>query len=268
MDMGLAGKTALVTGAANGIGQAAAEVLAAEGARVIGVDLDADGLKHVTALHLAAGGTGHIAIAADLSTRQGVEAAMQQALGQAGRVDVLVSNAGICNFRPLDQLSDEDWQHTMDVNFHACRHTAASLLPGMRARGGGAVVVVSSDLAKQPEITPPDYAVSKVALLALMKTLAMQEGPHGIRVNAVAPGPIETALWTRPGGLMDNLAKLHGLPREEAVRHELSLRRLPLGRMGRPAEVADAIAFLASARASFITGAVLDVGGGSIRGLF
>ncbi len=268
MDMGLAGKTVLVTGAANGIGRAAAEVLAEEGAQVIGVDLDAEELKHVTWLDPAGGGAGHIGIVADLSTPQGVEAAMRQALDQAGRVDVLVSNAGICSFRSLDELTEADWRHTMEVNFHACRRAAAVLLPGMRAAGSGAIVIVSSDLAKQPEIASPDYAVSKVALITLMRTLAMQEGPYGIRVNAVAPGPIETGLWTRPGGLMDNLATLHSLPRDQAVGHELALRRLPLGRMGRPREVADAITYLASDRASFVTGAVLDVGGGSIRGLF
>jgi NAD(P)-dependent dehydrogenase (short-subunit alcohol dehydrogenase family) len=263
--MGLAGKTALVTGAANGIGRATAEVLAEEGAQVIGVDLDADGLKHVTALAPAGGGAGHIGIVADLSTSQGVQTAMRQALDQAGQVDVLVSNAGICNFRSLHELTEDDWRRTMAVNFDACRRIVPWLLPGMRERGEGSIVVVSSDLARQPEVMSPDYAVSKIALLVYMKALVMAEGPHGIRINAVAPGPIKTGMWDRPGGLSDNLAELHGLPSDEAIRHELSLRRLPLGRMGTPREVADMIAVLASARASFVTGAVLGVDGGSIR---
>ena len=260
MDMGLAGKRALITGAAGGIGRATAEALAAEGARVIGVDLDADGLKHITALPPAAGGAGHIAIVADLSTPQGVAAAMQEALARAGGVDVFVSNAGICAFRPLGELTEEDWQHTLDVNLHAFRRAVPWVLPGMHARGGGAIVVNASDLALQPEGVP-DYEISKAGLLILAKELADEQGPLGIRVNAVAPGPVRTGMWEH---LAADFAAKHGLPpekAEEAEERELAQRHLPLGGILAPRQVADAITWLVSARASGVTGTVLPLGG-------
>jgi NAD(P)-dependent dehydrogenase (short-subunit alcohol dehydrogenase family) len=259
MDMGLAGKTVLITGAAGGIGQAAAEGMAAEGARVIGVDRDEAGLKAIRSLP-AAGGPAHCAIAADLSTRDGTQAAMREALALAGVVDVLVSCAGVLrSFSPLEDLTEPAWAHTMAVNFHAFRWALAVLLPGMRAQGGGSVVAVSSDLATQPE-GPPDYGVSKVGLLWLVKYLSVAEGPHGIRVNAVAPGPVDTGMWAR---VRESLADASGLPPDEAGQRELSGRQLPLGRILLPGEVANAITYLASACASGVTGEVMDLGGTS-----
>ncbi|MGH3190964.1 MAG: SDR family NAD(P)-dependent oxidoreductase [Streptosporangiaceae bacterium] len=266
MDLGLAGRIALITGAASGIGQAAAAALAAEGARVVLVDADKDGLA--AAAKLLPGGAAPVVIAADLSTAAGVELAMTDALARTGGVvDILVSNAGQCRWRTLDELTDADWQATMDVNFYPAVRTARYLLPGMTGRRRGAVVITASDLAKQPEASPADYQASKVALLGFAKSLALAAAPH-VRVNAVAPGPVWTGLWSRPGGIAANLAAQYGLPPAEAVERELSRRQLPLGRIGRPEEIADVICFLASDRASFVTGATWDVGGGSIRGLF
>ena len=258
MHLGLAGQTVLITGAAGGIGRATAEAMATEGASVIGVDVDGDGLKEIAALP-AVGGAEHCMIGADLATRAGTEAAAREATARAGVVDVFVSNAGVCSFRPLQELTDADWARTMAVNFHAFRWMAAWLLPGMRRAGSGAIVIVSSDLAAQPE-GPADYGVSKVALLWLMKELAAAEGPHGIRVNAVAPGPVNTAMWA---SVKENLASQYSLPAAEAEQRELAQRHLPLGRILQPAEVADAITYLASARASGVTGEVMNLGGTS-----
>jgi NAD(P)-dependent dehydrogenase (short-subunit alcohol dehydrogenase family) len=266
MDLRLAGRTALVTGAAGGIGRAAARALAAEGARVILADIDKDALDEAAALLPHGPGGGHVTVTADLSTADGVSAAVGEALA-AGPVDILVSNAGQCRFRSLDELTDDDWAETMAVNLLATVRAARHLLPAMRGRDGAAIVITTSDLARQPERSPADYAASKAALTAYAKALSLEAAPR-VRVNAVAPGPVWTGLWSRPGGLADDLARLHRLPPREAVDHEMTTRRLPLGRIGEPEEVADVICFLASPRASYVTGATWDVGGGSVRSLF
>jgi NAD(P)-dependent dehydrogenase (short-subunit alcohol dehydrogenase family) len=269
MDLDLAGRTVLITGAASGIGRATALAMAAEGARLILADIDAGALDETAGLAPPGpDGLAPVTIAADLSTAAGTGKAMTAALSAAdGHVDVCVSNAGRCQFRALDALTDEDWAATLELNLMATVRAARFLIPAMRASGGGAIVITTSDLARQPEPSPADYAASKAALTAYAKALALEVAP-GIRVNAVAPGPVWTGLWSQPGGLADDLARLHALPPREAVGHEMRLRRLPLARLGEPEEVAAVITFLASGRASYVTGATWDVGGGSVRGLF
>jgi len=267
MDLQLTGRTALVTGAASGIGAATARELAREGARLVLVDVDKQGLADVAAeLDTPAGRPGHVEVTADLATADGVAAAMREALAATGGVDILISNAGVCPWRTLGQLTDADWRSTWELNFMGTVRAVSWLLPGMVRRGRGSIVITASDLARQPEAAPADYQVSKVSLVSYMKSLALEAAP--VRVNAVAPGPTWTALWQRPGGIAEDLSRRHGLPPAQAVDHELRLRQLPLGRIGQPAEIASVIAFLASDRASYVTGSVWGVDGGSIRGLF
>jgi NAD(P)-dependent dehydrogenase (short-subunit alcohol dehydrogenase family) len=267
MDLQLDGRTALVTGAASGIGAATARELAREGAQLVLVDVDKQGLADVAAeLETPAGRPGPVEVTADLATADGVAAAMREALSATGGIDILISNAGVCPWRSLSQLTDADWHSTWELNFMGTVRAVSWLLPGMVRRGRGSIVITASDLARQPEAAPADYQVSKVSLVSYMKSLALEAAP--VRVNAVAPGPTWTALWQRAGGIAEDLSRRHGLPPAEAVDHELRLRQLPLGRIGQPAEIASVIAFLASDRASYVTGSVWGVDGGSIRGLF
>jgi NAD(P)-dependent dehydrogenase (short-subunit alcohol dehydrogenase family) len=263
VDTGLGGKVVLITGAAMGIGRATAEAFAGEGARLALVDLAGDQLEEL------AGSVGVEAATAvaDLSTREGVEEGIASALSPYdGHVDVLVNNVGTGYVRSFDDLDDDEWQRTFDINFFSYVRATRAVLPVMRERGG-VIVNNASDLAKQPEAVPLDYSVSKSAVLNLTKALARAEAP-GIRVNAVAPGPVWTPFWTKPGGFADTLAEVHGMPPQEAVKHEMSLRQMPLDRLGRPEEVANVILFLASDLASFVTASVYGVDGGTVRSLY
>jgi NAD(P)-dependent dehydrogenase (short-subunit alcohol dehydrogenase family) len=195
----------------------------------------------------------------DLSTRDGVESGLAEALRPFGGVpDVLVNNVGAGSVRTFDQVSDEDWEATLQLNFFSCIRATRVVLPAMRAAGRGVIVNNASDLARQPEANPIDYAVSKAAILALTKALSRAEGPR-IRINAVAPGPIWTPFWTKPGGFAETLGEFHQMPPMQAVEHEMALRQLPLARLGTPEEVANVIVFLASDYSSYMSGEVVSV---------
>jgi NAD(P)-dependent dehydrogenase (short-subunit alcohol dehydrogenase family) len=266
MQTRLEGKIVLITGAAQGIGRAAALAFAAEGARLALADADAGGLAEVREQARALGAEVAVAVA-DLSTAAGVGAAVDGALAPYGQaVDVLVNNVGAGAVRTFEQITDEDWQATLQLNFMSYVRACRQVLPAMRAQGRGVIVNNASDLARQPEANPIDYSASKAAVLALTKGLARAEGPR-IRVNAVAPGPVWTPFWTKPGGFAETLGKIHGRPPQEAVEYELSLRQLPLARLGTPEEVANVIVFLASDLASFVTSSVWGVDGGSVRSI-
>lgn len=265
METGLKGKVVLITGAAEGIGRATALAFAKEGATVGLLDLNEGQLQEVASEIAKAGGQAKTA-KADLSTSHGVTAGLDTLLRETGGVvDVLVNNVGSGAIRTFEQLTDEEWDKTFQLNFMSYVRATRHLLPILRERKGN-IVNNGSDLARQPEPVPIDYSTSKAAVLALTKGLARAEGAT-VRVNAVAPGPIWTPFWTKPGGFAETMGKHYNMEPQAAVEHEMKLRQLPLARLGKAEEVASVIVFLASDLASFVTSAVWGVDGGSIRSI-
>jgi NAD(P)-dependent dehydrogenase (short-subunit alcohol dehydrogenase family) len=258
MDLQLKGKLAFVSAGAHGIGQAAANLLADEGASVIVADQDGEALE-------TNAGRWRSTVAADLATADGVERAVRHVLETFGRApDILVNNLGVGDSTPFEEIADDRWERSFNVNFMGSVRLCRALLSKMIAQGGGAVVITGSDLAKQPEPTFMDYGSFKAGLLYLTKALAKQYAPT-VRVNTVLPGPIWSRMWTRPGGIVDQLVAHYGTDRETAVKRFLEDRQMPIG-IGNPEDVAHAIVFLASPAARHITGAGIDIGG-TIRGL-
>lgn len=258
MDYQLDGRLACVFAGAHGIGAATADLLAAEGASVIVADCDAAALAERA-------GRWHGTVAADLATGEGVAAAVACVLDTFGRApDVLINNLGVGNSAPFEAVTDEAWSASFQINLMGAVRACRALLPLMAARGSGVVVNTGSDLAKQPEPAFVDYGAFKAGLLYLTKALAKQYAP-AVRVNAVLPGPIWSRMWTRPGGLVDQITAHYGLDRDASVKRFLDDRQMPMG-IGHAEDVAHAAVFLASPRARFITGAGLDIGG-TIRGL-
>ena len=258
MDYQLKGKLAYLSAGAHGIGEAIADLLTQEGAEVIVADSD-------EAVLTQKAGKWRGTIVADLATPGGVTKATEYALKQFGRApDILINNLGVGNSTPFEDTSDEIWARSFEVNLMGTVRTCRALVPQMAARGGGAVVNTGSDLAKQPEPGFVDYGTCKAGLLYLSKALAKQYAPT-VRVNTVLPGPIWSRMWTRPGGIVDQLVDHYKMDRDRAVKQFLEDRQMPMG-IGNPEDVAHAVVFLASPLAKFITGAGLDIGG-TIRGL-
>lgn len=258
MDYQIGGKSAFVSAGAHGIGEAIADLLTQEGARVFVADCDETALAEKASRWAGV-------ISADLSTAEGVSEAVSAVLSAfGGAPDILINNLGVGNASAFAEISDESWAKSFNINLMGTIRTCRQLIPEMAKRGSGAVVNTGSDLAKQPEPTLMDYGVCKAGLLYLTKALARQYAPH-IRVNAVLPGPIWSQMWTRPGGILDQLVAAYGVGKEEALKRFLAERQMPLG-IGEPIDVAHAVLFLASPVSKFITGASLDLGG-TLRGL-
>ena len=258
MDYQLNGQSACVFAGAHGIGAAIADLLTDEGASVIVADWDAAALAEHSKRWRGS-------ITADLATAEGMATAVAYVLDSFGRApDILINNLGVGNSSPFEDVTDEAWSASFQVNLMGTVRASRALIPQMAARGSGAVVNTCSDLAKQPEPAFMDYGAFKAGLLYLTKALAKQYAP-AIRVNAVLPGPIWSRMWTRSGGIVDQITAHYGLDKEASVKQFLKDRQMPMG-IGNAEDVAHAVVFLASPRARFISGAGLDIGG-TIRGL-
>ncbi len=260
MDLGLNGKTALVTGGASGIGRATARMLLDEGARVIIVDVRGDAVARAAAEL----GDGCKALQADLREARQVQGLAQSVEERFDMPDIVVCAAGVTGAKghPLE-LSDADWSEAWETDFMSVVRTLRQFLPSMAQRGWGRAVVICSENAMQPYADEAVYNVAKAGLLNLSKGLSRIYAPQGVLVNAVSPAFIETPMTDE---MMDKRAGARGTSREEAVQSFLAEERphLALKRRGRAEEVASAIAYLCSDAASFVNGANLRVDGGSV----
>jgi len=243
MDLGLEGKACIVTGATSGIGLATVRLLEAEGARV---------------LKVARGGE----VPLDVTDPTAPQAIVERCERHFGGVDVLVNNAGTSSIVPLGELSDSDWYAQWDLNVIAPMRLMRSAAPKMAERGWGRIVNVCSSSGKRPSLRNAAYSVTKAAELSLSRVFADEYAGTGVLVNAVAPGPVATQLWTGESGLAAQSAARSGNTLEEEL--EAAGAKVPIGRLGEPEEIAAVIAFLCSEQASNVAGSAWSVDGGSV----
>ncbi len=240
-------KSVIVTGAAGGIGSAIATRFAAEGARVILTDVNAEGAETAAAAIRATGGRAR-AFAADIATAEGCQSIVADAIATEGRIDVLCNNAGINRRGPLLSLTAEDWRLSFAINLDAMFHTCQAALPHMIAAGGGAIVNTASQWGLHPAPNHIAYNVTKAAVASFTQNLARDYAPQKIRVNAVCPGEIHTPMLEA------------GVKRSGRTIADLD-RMVPFGRIGKPEEVAALVAFLASDEAAFMCGSLVEITG-------
>jgi 3-oxoacyl-[acyl-carrier protein] reductase len=241
----LADRVALVTGGARGIGKAIALRLAADGAKVAIIDLADSGAETAREVE-EAGGKATIFFKADISKEAEAKAAVAAVEAALGPVDILVNNAGITRDGLMVVMDEADWDAVLTVNLKGAFVMTKAVLRGMIKRRSGSIVSISSVVGRRGNAGQVNYSAAKAGLIGLTKSLAKEVGSRNVRVNAVAPGYIETEMTAALG---------------EAARNAL-ICQIPLGRIGTPEGVADAVAFLAGDSASFITGAVLAIDGG------
>jgi 3-oxoacyl-[acyl-carrier protein] reductase len=257
MDLGLRERVCVVTGSTGGIGKETARLLAAEGARVVITGRDEARLEQARNEVGA-----ELGVVCDLADPDAPAAIIERTTSALGQVDVLVNNVGLAYQAGFDELSDEQWDELWQLNVMSYVRAIRAVLPRMRERGGGVIVNVSSTSGKRPSGTMPNYSVTKAAVLSLSRLVADVYAADGVRCNAVTPGPTATEAWLGDGGLADQQAERSGKTKDEVLAAVGSGR--PLGRLAEPEEIAAAIVFLCSDRASYVTGAAWSVDGGTV----
>lgn len=242
----LDGRVALVTGAARGLGLGIAQKLAERGAEVILNDLSEESLKAAVDT-LGPTGARCRLVAADISEPEDVDRLISEAQADRGSLDILVNNAGVQVVKPLVDHTIEEWDWVLSINLRGTFLCMRAALPGMLAAGRGSIVNMSSIAAFRTTTPHASYAAAKAAIHALTRDTAYEVAPHGVRVNAIAPGPTVTEMTDAlPAEVKDAIA-----------------RKVPLGRWGDPSDIASAVAYLVSDEASFVTGITMPVAGGS-----
>ncbi|MBI4506693.1 MAG: glucose 1-dehydrogenase [Chloroflexi bacterium] len=252
MDLGLAGRVVVITGGSAGIGRATAQLFAEEGCRVAICGRSAARLEEAARAVAAATGADVLPVAADIRRPGDTARLLAAARERFGGVDVLVNNAGAPAPKPYEEMAHQDWQEVLSYKLVGYVTCATQVLPYMRERGGGRIVNVVGSAGREPNPWTTSTGIVNAALLNFTKTLASQVARDNILVNAVSPGPIDTGRWS-------------GLAARDPAATAAVIAEIPVGRIGRPEDVAGAIVFLASRQASFITGASLTIDGGRCR---
>jgi NAD(P)-dependent dehydrogenase (short-subunit alcohol dehydrogenase family) len=262
MDLQLQGKAAFITGASKGIGRASAEQLAADGCDLVIVSRTESEIVRAADEIAAASGRKVIGLAGDMSVGGDVERCVDEAIARLGKIDILVTCAGSSPGGLLEELTEEQWLGSLQLKFMGYVRTVRSVIPHMKERGEGSVVLVVGNDGLKPSYWEMTAGVANAADINFASSVAEQYGPLGIRCNTVNPGPVNTDRWD---GLEKAFARDKKVSQERA--HELAVTSLPLGRICGPEEVASLVAFLASPRASYINGAHIPIDGGQRKAI-
>jgi NAD(P)-dependent dehydrogenase (short-subunit alcohol dehydrogenase family) len=250
------GRTALVTGAASGIGAETARRLAEGGARIVGVDRNGKTLRTRVAA-LPVHDPPHVVMEKDLRSADAARQVVPEAMAACGSLDIVVNAAGVCYFTPLGEISDDEYDEVMNVNVRALFLISVAAAEAMDPTKGGRIINLGSNAGRKGRPLSAHYAASKAAVKNISESLALAYGGKKVAVNTVCPGPTVTPMWD---GNFQGLARITGKPAQEFW--ELWSRQTPLGRVGTTEDVANLICFLASDSASFITGQEINVCGG------
>lgn len=262
MDLQLTDKVAFVTGASKGIGRAVAEQLASEGADVVITARTAEPLERTASDIAARTGRTIVALAGDMSKTEDVDRCVNEALARFGRIDILVTCAGSSPGGLLEELTEEKWFSSLNLKFMGYVRSVRAVIPHMRERGEGAIVLVVGNDGLKPSYWEMTAGVANAADINFASSVAEQYGRYGVRINTVNPGPVNTDRWD---GLEKAFARDKKVDQKRA--HELAISSIPLNRICEPQEVASLVTFLASPRAYFINGAHIPIDGAQRKAL-
>jgi 3-oxoacyl-[acyl-carrier protein] reductase len=263
VELGLAGRVAIVTGASRGIGRQIASDLAAEGCDLVVCGRDEAALNAIAAAVVDSGRRA-VTMVGDITEVATVARVVAAATDELGRLDILVNNAGGGEGKRLENVTDDDWRRSMDLNFFAAANLSVACLPAMRAAGWGRIVNIASTYAREPDPRYAPYGAAKAALLNLTKSLARGYAAEGVLTNCVIPGVTLTELVAANAAAAATAANITS---QEVMDKTMANDPVAMGRFGEPDEVSRAVVFLASEAASWINGAALAVDGGTLRSI-